>query len=81
MLAELVRMHAAGECTIADLMKVFCVGRATVYRVLDRAATSTPGPRRRTRPLRGHARLTGETGPLPLSRPALPWTVKTHRPG
>ena len=40
--AELVRMHAAGGYTIADLMEVFSVGRATVYRVLNRAATSTP---------------------------------------
>ncbi|MEV5560387.1 recombinase family protein [Nonomuraea wenchangensis] len=35
--AELVRMHASGEYSIADLMEVFTVGRATVYRVLDRA--------------------------------------------
>jgi DNA invertase Pin-like site-specific DNA recombinase len=41
--AELTRMHAAGGYTIADLMEVFSVGRATVYRVLNRAA-STPGP-------------------------------------
>jgi DNA invertase Pin-like site-specific DNA recombinase len=37
--AELVRMHATGEYTVADLMEVFSVGRATVYRVLDRAST------------------------------------------
>ena len=41
--AELVRMHATGDYTIAELMEVFSIGRATVYRVLDRAATSTPG--------------------------------------
>jgi hypothetical protein len=35
--AELVRMHASGEYTIAELMEVFFIGRATVYRVLDRA--------------------------------------------
>ena len=35
--AELVRMRSTGEYTIADLMEVFSVGRATVYRVLDRA--------------------------------------------
>ena len=35
--AELVRMHASGEYTIAELMEVFSIGRATVYRVLDRA--------------------------------------------
>jgi DNA invertase Pin-like site-specific DNA recombinase len=36
--AELTRMHATGEYTIADLMEVFSVGRATVYRALKRAA-------------------------------------------
>lgn len=36
--AELVRMHGTGGYTIADLMEVFSVGRATVYRTLDRAA-------------------------------------------
>ena len=35
--AELVRMHGTGEYTIADLMEVFSVGRATVYRALGRA--------------------------------------------
>jgi DNA invertase Pin-like site-specific DNA recombinase len=34
--AELVRMHGTGEYTIADLMEVFSVGRATVYRALER---------------------------------------------
>ncbi|MGI5290243.1 helix-turn-helix domain-containing protein [Nonomuraea polychroma] len=38
--AELVRMHATGDYTIAELMEVFSVGRATVYRVLERAAVS-----------------------------------------
>ena len=42
--AELARMHATGEYTIADLMEVFSVGRATVYRVLNRAAAGSPGP-------------------------------------
>ena len=42
--AELTRMHATGGYTIADLMEVFSVGRATVYRTLNRAASSTPGP-------------------------------------
>jgi DNA invertase Pin-like site-specific DNA recombinase len=41
--AELVRMHATGDYTIAELMEVFSIGRATVYRVLDRAAASMPG--------------------------------------
>jgi DNA invertase Pin-like site-specific DNA recombinase len=40
--AELARMHATGEYTIAELMEVFCIGRATVYRVLDRAGAG-PG--------------------------------------
>ena len=40
--AELTRMHATGEYTIADLMEVFSVGRATVYRVLNRAAAGSP---------------------------------------
>jgi hypothetical protein len=39
--AELVRMHATGGYTIAELMEVFSVGRATVCRVLGRAAAST----------------------------------------
>jgi DNA invertase Pin-like site-specific DNA recombinase len=33
---ELTRMHTTGEYTIADLMEVFSVGRATVYRTLER---------------------------------------------
>src|SRR6266702_4741582 len=39
--AELVRMHASGEYTIAELMEVFSVGCATVYRVLHRAKQKT----------------------------------------
>jgi DNA invertase Pin-like site-specific DNA recombinase len=42
--AELVRVHATGGYTIAHLMEVFCVGGATVYGLLNRAAPSTPGP-------------------------------------
>ncbi len=38
--AELVRMHATGDYTIADLMEVFSIGRATVYRVLGRTKTT-----------------------------------------
>ena len=34
--AELRRMHGTGKYTIAELMEVFSVGRATVYRVLGR---------------------------------------------
>ncbi|MET8335948.1 recombinase family protein [Streptosporangium canum] len=40
--AELVRMRASGEYSIADLMEMFSVGRATVYRVLDRAVGEAP---------------------------------------
>jgi hypothetical protein len=32
------RMHATGDYTLAELMEFFSVGRATVYRVLERAA-------------------------------------------
>ncbi|MEV1177913.1 helix-turn-helix domain-containing protein [Nonomuraea sp. NPDC049784] len=39
--AELVWMHSTGDYTIAELMEVFSIGRATVYRVLDRAANAT----------------------------------------
>jgi DNA invertase Pin-like site-specific DNA recombinase len=39
--AELCRMHATDEYTIADLAEVFSVARATVYRVLERAAQAT----------------------------------------
>ncbi|MEV2273875.1 IS1096 element passenger TnpR family protein [Nonomuraea africana] len=35
-----VRMHATGDYTIAELMEVFSVGRATVYRVLERTPVS-----------------------------------------
>lgn len=41
--AELVHMHATGEYTIAELMEVFTVGRATVYRVLERAGHGRKG--------------------------------------
>ena len=37
--AELTRMHATGDYTIADLMEVFSVGRATGYRTLERRRT------------------------------------------
>lgn len=41
--AELVRMRASGEYSIADLMEMFSVGRATVYRVLERAGHGRVG--------------------------------------
>ena len=78
--AELVRMHAAGEYIIADLMGVFCVGRATVYRAEPRRHQHT-WPRRRTRTRPGDVRLTGETGPSPLSPARDAVERETHRPG
>lgn len=41
--AELVRMRSSGEYSIADLMEMFSIGRATVYRTLDRADHSRKG--------------------------------------
>ena len=35
--AHLVKLHHAGEHTIADLAELFAVGRATIYRTLARA--------------------------------------------
>jgi hypothetical protein len=35
--AHLVALHAAGEHTTGELAELFGVGRATVYRALDRA--------------------------------------------
>ena len=43
--AELTRMHATGEYTIADLMEVFSVGRATVYRALERTRSGEAASR------------------------------------
>jgi DNA invertase Pin-like site-specific DNA recombinase len=40
---ELVRMRATGEYAIAELMEVFCIGHAAVYRVLD-CAGAGPAP-------------------------------------
>ncbi|MFH9177291.1 helix-turn-helix domain-containing protein [Streptomyces albogriseolus] len=37
--AHLVKDHASGEHTIADLAELFSVSRATVYRVLERAGS------------------------------------------
>jgi hypothetical protein len=39
-------MHATGNYTIAELMEVLSIGRATVYRVLGRTKTTdTEAPR------------------------------------
>jgi hypothetical protein len=35
-------MHATGEYSFSELMEFFCVGRATVYRVLERVAGLVP---------------------------------------
>ncbi|MFF1629953.1 helix-turn-helix domain-containing protein, partial [Streptomyces sp. NPDC058272] len=40
--AHLVKEHATGEHTIADLAEIFSVSRATVYRALERSARSIP---------------------------------------
>ncbi|MEU4038699.1 helix-turn-helix domain-containing protein [Streptomyces collinus] len=39
--AHLVEQHSTGEHSIADLAELFSVSRATVYRVLERARTTT----------------------------------------
>lgn len=38
--AHLLKLHAAGEHTIAELAELFEVSRPTVYRVLERASTT-----------------------------------------
>ena len=53
---ELTRMHATGEYTIADLMEVFSVGRATVYRTLKRATSVGGADAARGSGLRGPRR-------------------------
>ncbi|WTY49982.1 helix-turn-helix domain-containing protein [Micromonospora sp. NBC_01412] len=35
-----MKLHAAGEHTIADLVELFSVSRPTVYRTLDKAAVA-----------------------------------------
>ena len=40
---HLVKLHTAGEHSIADLAELFEVSRATVYRVLERAAVAETG--------------------------------------
>jgi len=37
--AELQRMHATGDYSIGDLAELFSIGRATVYRTLQRDPT------------------------------------------
>jgi DNA invertase Pin-like site-specific DNA recombinase len=39
--AHLVKLHSAGEHTIAELAELFEVSRPTVYRVLERAQATT----------------------------------------
>ena len=38
-------MRASGEYSIADLVEMFSVGRATVYRVLERTGHDPAGER------------------------------------
>jgi DeoR/GlpR family transcriptional regulator of sugar metabolism len=38
--AHLLKLHGAGEHTVADLCDLFGVTRATVYRALERARTA-----------------------------------------
>jgi len=40
--AHLVKLHIAGEHSIADLAELFEVSRATVYRVIERAGANKP---------------------------------------
>lgn len=40
--AHLLKLHTAGEHTIAELAELFEVSRPTVYRVLERQTTTTP---------------------------------------
>jgi hypothetical protein len=66
-------MHATGEYTIAELMEVFSIGRATVYHVLDRAGAG-PGAgmgRQLTPPDRPCGRRARIRGPGRLPPPAL----------
>lgn len=39
--AALVKLHGSGEHTVSELGELFGVGRSTVYRALERAATSS----------------------------------------
>ncbi|MEV4280922.1 hypothetical protein [Actinoplanes xinjiangensis] len=41
---QLLQLHAAAEHTDAELAELFEVSRPAVYRVLERAAASTPRP-------------------------------------
>ncbi|WP_225852000.1 helix-turn-helix domain-containing protein [Micromonospora sp. NBC_01740] len=53
----MVKLHAAGEHTIAELAELFEVSRPTVYRVLERA-TAVGTPRSRADPQRAPAQTT-----------------------
>ncbi|WP_446219310.1 recombinase family protein [Micromonospora sp. IBHARD004] len=44
--AHLVALHKAGEHTSAELAELFGVARSTVYRAIERATASVPGPAR-----------------------------------
>jgi hypothetical protein len=55
---QLIPRDRVSELSAADLIEVFSVGRATVYRTLNRAAASTPGP-----PVTGKSGLLASTFP------------------
>lgn len=42
--AHLVRLHHAGEHTVAELAELFSVARSTVYRALERARSARTSP-------------------------------------
>lgn len=62
--AELVRMHATGDYTIADLMEVFSIARVT-------STASSTAPRRRGRRMLRFRVSAGQRYPL-VFRPGLP---------
>ncbi|TCO65884.1 hypothetical protein EV192_1011676 [Actinocrispum wychmicini] len=62
--AELVRMHATGDHTIAELTEVLSVGRATVHRVLDPADSPSL------------SRVFGSAGPSPRSSESPPLLLR-----
>ena len=38
--AHLLKLHRAAEHSVTELAELFCVGRATVYRTIERSATA-----------------------------------------
>ena len=58
-----MRLHSSGKYTIAELMEVISVGRATVYGVLHRAKQKTAQAHLAGRALRHHDAACGRPGP------------------